>query len=269
MGAATSGGTLHGAAGSDDGGTIVFVHGIGGAARVWAPQVMSLTAAGKHPVAIDLPGYGGRPLTGAMDFDGLASDLEATVAGLGLERPVLVGHSMGGMVVQAALRRRPAAYRAAVLCNTSPAFGSPDGDFQRKFVADRLAPLDAGAGMPQLAASMVDRLMGPTPDAAGRDLAVAVMSAVPEATYRAAVACLVHFDERANLPLIRVPVLCLAGAYDQAAPAAAMERMAARIPNARFCCLAGVGHLPNLEMPTAFDAAVIDFLSDLPMSTAA
>ena len=57
---------------------------------------------------------------------------------------MLVGHSMGGMVVQTMLRRRPDGYRAAVLSCTSPAFGNPAGDFQKKFVADRLAPLDAG-----------------------------------------------------------------------------------------------------------------------------
>ena len=62
----------------------------------------------------------------------------------GLERPVLVGHSMGGMVVQTMLRRAQLDYAAAVLSCTSPAFGNPAGDFQKKFVADRLAPLDAG-----------------------------------------------------------------------------------------------------------------------------
>jgi 3-oxoadipate enol-lactonase len=39
-----------------------------------------------------------------------------------------------------------------------------------------------------------------------------------------------------------------------------MERMASRIPGARYVCLKGVGHLPNVEAPQAFDAAVRDFL---------
>jgi pimeloyl-ACP methyl ester carboxylesterase len=39
-----------------------------------------------------------------------------------------------------------------------------------------------------------------------------------------------------------------------------MERTAARIPGARYVCLPDVGHLPNLEAPRAFDAAVLDFL---------
>jgi pimeloyl-ACP methyl ester carboxylesterase len=240
---------------------VVFLHGIGGSARGWAPQLASFAAAGWRPVALDLPGYGARPPVTAMDFEGLAADLEAAVAARALDRPALVGHSMGGMIAQAALRRRPDGYRAAVLCGTSPAFGDPTGEFQKKFVADRLAPLDSGTTMAALATPSVDRIVGPSPDPAGRALAIEIMSAVPETTYRAAVHCLLTFDERANLPNIRVPVLCLAGERDPNAPAAMMQRMAARIPGARHVCLAGVGHLPNLEAPQAFDAAVLEFLT--------
>jgi pimeloyl-ACP methyl ester carboxylesterase len=86
------------------------------------------------------------------------------------------------------------------------------------------------------------------------------MAAVPCDTYRAAVRCLVAFDERANLAKIGVPVLCLAGEHDRNAPPQMMERMASKIPAARYVCLPGVGHLPNLEAPAAFDAAVLAFL---------
>jgi len=248
---------------------VVFLHGIGGAARVWTAQLRSFAAAGFRPVALDLPGYGARPPVTSMDFAGLAADLEAAIAARALDRPVLVGHSMGGMVVQAALRRRPDGYRAAVLCCTSPAFGNPTGDFQRKFVADRVAPLDAGATMPDLAASIVDGIIAPGADFSGRALAVETMAATPASTYRAAVHCLVTFDERANLPDIRIPVLCLAGEHDRNAPAGMMERMAAKIPGARYVRLAGVGHLPNLESPGVFDAAVLDFLAHAPAPAAA
>ena len=239
---------------------VVLIHGIGGAARVWVPQMESFAAAGFTPVALDLPGYGGRPAVTAMDFDGLAADVEAAIEQRGLHKPILVGHSMGGMIAQTALRRRPDGYSAAVLACTSPAFGSADGAFQSKFVADRLEPLDAGKSMADLAPKMVERMIGPAADARGRAHAVAVMSAVPADTYRAAVRCLVGFDARANLPKIGVPVLCLAGEKDPNAPAAGVERMAGKIPGARYVCLPGVGHLPNLEAPTAFDAAILDFL---------
>ncbi len=106
--------------------------------------------------------------------------------------------------------------------------------------------------------------MGPAPEPAGRALAIDCMGAVPAATYRASVLCLVDFDERANLGQIGVPVLALAGEHDRNAPAAMMERMAAKIPGARYVCLPGVGHLPNLESPRRFDHAILAFLRELP-----
>lgn len=240
---------------------VIFLHGIGGAARGWAPQTASFAKAGFRPVPLDLPGYGARPAVASMSFAELAADVEAVIDQQKLQRPILVGHSMGGMIAQTLLRRRPDGYRAAVLIGTSPAFGNPEGDFQKKFVAARLAPLESGKTMPEIAAEIVDGMMGPAPDANGRALAIDLMGSTPASTYRAAVLCLVQFDERANLGNIRCPVLCLVGEHDRNAPPPMMERMAAKIPGARYVCLPGVGHLPNLESAPAFDDAVLAFLA--------
>jgi pimeloyl-ACP methyl ester carboxylesterase len=161
------------------------------------------------------------------------------------------------------LQRKPGGYSAAVLTCTSPAFGSADGDFQRKFVEDRIAPLDAGKTMADLAPGIVDQMMGPAPRAPAREMALEIMSAVPADTYRAAVRCLVTFDGRANLPKIAVPTLCVAGGKDPNAPAAMVERMASKMPGSRYVCLPDAGHLPNLEAPAAFDAAVLGFLREV------
>jgi pimeloyl-ACP methyl ester carboxylesterase len=240
---------------------VVMLHGIGADSRLWQPQAGSFAARGYRPVPLDFPGYGARPPVEAMDFEGLAADVEAAIAERGLERVVLLGHSMGGMVAQTLLRRRPDAYAAAILCATSPAFGNPSGEFQQKFVAARLKPLDEGRSMADMAEENFGHLTGPA--GAGtpwRRHAVAVLGATPSPTFRAAVRCLVTFDERASLGAIRVPVLCLAGEVDTNAPAPVMERMAGKIRGAEYRCMAGIGHLPNIEAPEAFDAIVLDFL---------
>lgn len=239
---------------------VVFLQGIGGDARLWAPQVASFQAAGYEPVALDLPGYGSRPPVDHLTFDILADDVEQAVASRGLDRPVLVGHSLGGMIAQTCLRRRPQGYRAVVLSGTSPAFGNPSGDFQKQFVAARLGPLDAGKTMADVAVESAEQLMAPGADPHNRQMMIDLMSAISPRTYRAAVTCLVDFDERANLGQIQVPVLCLVGELDRNAPAPMMERMAGKIPGATYVCLPGLGHMPNLEAPQAYDAAIFDFL---------
>ncbi|MBI3436845.1 MAG: alpha/beta fold hydrolase [Proteobacteria bacterium] len=242
---------------------VIFLHGIGGAAPMWAPQLDAFKRGGFEPVALDLPGYGSRTPISHMDFELLAGDVESTVESRELVRPVLLGHSLGGMIAQTALRRRPLAYRAAVLCCTSAAFGEPGGEFQRKFIADRLDPLERGMTLAALAPSIVDQISCEFVEPELRALAIDLMGRVPRETYCAAVRCVATFDERANLANIAVPVLCVSGENDGNAPAPMMARMAKRIAGARHVCLSGVGHLATLENPAAFNSAIIDFLHDV------
>jgi 3-oxoadipate enol-lactonase len=115
---------------------------------------------------------------------------------------------------------------------------------------------------------MIDEIIGPDPDPQGKALAVSCMAAAPAETYRACVEAIVTFDERTNLGAIRVPVLCLVGEHDSNAPPAMMQRMAGKIPGAVFTLLPGLGHLPNLENPQAFDQAVFAFLRDISLRSA-
>jgi pimeloyl-ACP methyl ester carboxylesterase len=242
---------------------IVFIHGVGGSAMAWHRQVESFSAAGYAPLAVDLPGYGGRPPIQHTDFEQLSEDVEAQIARAGLGRPVLVGHSLGGMIAQTMIRRKPQGYQAVVLVGTSPAFGRPEGDFQKQFVEERLAPLRSGRTMAELAGEMINGIIALGGDPEGRQTAIASMAAVPPQTYQACVEAIVMFEERANLSRIEVPVLLLVGEFDRQAPASMMQRMAQKIPGAKYVMLPGLGHLPNLENQAAFDAAVLDYLKEV------
>jgi pimeloyl-ACP methyl ester carboxylesterase len=186
--------------------------------------------------------------------------VDALAAHAGAARTVLVGHSMGGMVAQEVVARHAGRVQGLVLACTSPAFGRPDGDWQARFVAARLVPLDAGLGMAGVARALVPAMVsaGAVPGAAAR--AEAVMARVPEASYRVALRAIAGFDRRAALPAIAVPTLCLAAEHDRTAPPDVMQRMAARIPNADYRCLAQAGHIANVEQPATFNAAVVGFL---------
>ncbi len=250
------------AAGETGAPALVFLHGIGGAARGWRRQLATFGGPW-HAVAWDMPGYGASQPLHSVSIATLAEALADFLAALKLERPVLVGHSIGGMIVQHFIADRPAAARAVVLAQTSPAFGRPDGDWQRKFIGDRLGPLDRGETMPMMAAKLVADLVGDAPDRAGVALARDCMAATHPDSYRSMMLALVGFDLKAALAGIAVPTLVLSGSKDGNAPAPMMRRMADAIPGASYVELNGCGHLANLERPDEFDAALRGFLETL------
>ena len=241
--------------------TVLMLHGIGGGHLAFAPQVDSFASAGYRAVAWDMPGYGHSAPIEPYTFKGLAESCLALIDSLDCGPVTLLGHSMGGMVAQEMVARRPRCTSRLILCGTSPSFGKPDGDWQRDFIAQRTAPLDAGRSMVELAESMVPQMVGPGALPEGLRLARHCMGGVSPATYRRALEALVTFDRRANLPHITVPVLLLAGEYDRHAPPSVMKKMADAIPRSTYVEMHSIGHLQNLEAPEAFDAAVLNFLS--------
>lgn len=241
---------------------LVFLHGIGGAARMFRRQLDHF-GGDYRALAWDMPGYGNSTPLPLVSMDALAAALAGFIEELGLDHPVLVGHSLGGMVVQRLLTRAPHLARAVVLAQTSAAFGSRDPAWQAEFLSARLGPLDAGHGMAALAETLVADLAGPDADPEGLALARDCMAHTPDSTYRDGIMAMPGFDCRDALARIAVPVLVLSGTLDATAPAQGMERMAARIPGAQYVALEGAGHLAHLEQPDAFNAAVGQFLNGL------
>lgn len=246
--------------------TVMMLHGIGGGHIAFAPQVETLAAAGYRAVAWDMPGYGYSAPIEPYTFKGLAQSCVDLIDALQCEHVVLLGHSMGGMVAQEVVARRPERVSRLVLCGTSAAFGKrTDGRsadaWAQQFIAQRTAPLDAGQSMAEVAQRLVPQMVGPGSLPEGLRLAEHCMAGVPAATYRRALDCLVTFDRQAALSAINVPTLLIGGEFDRVAAPAVMKQMADAIPDARYAELKGIGHLMNLEAPDEFDALLLDFLA--------
>ena len=190
-----------------EGAPVVCLHGIGGAAALWEATARGLP--GRRLLAWNQPGYGGTPLITPLTFRALADALAAQLDAPAVD---LVGHSMGGMIAMEFALRHPTRVRRLVLYATTPAFGGRDPGFAEQFMAARLGPLDAGRSMAECAAALAGGMCGPGADQGAEPAAIAAMAAVPEASYRATLACLATFDRRAEIVGIAAPTLCLAGA---------------------------------------------------------
>lgn len=245
--------------------TVLMLHGIGGGAPAFAPQLDGLAQSGHRAVAWDAPGYGESDLVAPYTFDALAGAaiglIEALLAESGESALTLVGHSMGGMVAQEVAARRPDLMGSLVLAGTSSAFGRSDGAWQATFVAERTAPLDAGLGMAALASSLVPAMLGPDAHRHAAALATQVMSRVPEATYRLALQCLMGFDRRESLRALAMPLLLVAGEFDPNSPVQVMRRMHEAVALSQLVVMPGVGHLMPLEAPQAFTRLLIDWMA--------
>jgi 3-oxoadipate enol-lactonase len=246
---------------------IVFLHGIGGLAAGFDPHVAYFRTRGFDAFAYNQSGYGQEPLIQPYTFETLALALLSRLGSQGgLNTPtVLVGHSMGGMLAQTvammnATRAMPLNLVALVLAHTSPAFGNSDGQFQKRFIADRVAPLDAGKAMLEVAQKLVPTMVAPNCDMTIQQSLITMMSQVPATTYRAALGALVEFDARAQLKTVTMPALCLAAEHDKTAPPSVLEKLAAKLAQGTYRCLPDVGHLAPLENPISFCTAVEKFI---------
>jgi 3-oxoadipate enol-lactonase len=245
---------------------ILMLHGIGGGHLAFAPQVETFAGSGYRAVAWNMPGYGHSAPVDPYNFKALANSCIALIESLiGADEKrknvILLGHSMGGMVAQEVIARRPDLVSKLILCGTSPAFGKPEGDWQAKFVAERTAPLDEGKTMAELAEVLVPQMIGPGSLPEGVKLATHCMAQVHPSTYRRALQALMGFDRRESLSAIHVPTLLIAGEHDKNAPPSVMKKMAAAIAGSDYAEMPGIGHLMNLEAPDEFDALVLSFLA--------
>jgi len=111
--------------GSGPGLPVIFVHGLAGDLEMWRHQLDPLRRT-RRAVALDLRGHGlsGQAATGEYSMPAMASDVLAVANGLGIQRFVLVGHSLGGAVILAVSQAAP--QRVAGLF-----FVDPAGDVSR------------------------------------------------------------------------------------------------------------------------------------------
>ncbi len=242
---------------------VVFLHGVGSGKEGWMAQADAVTRAGWRFIAFDAPGFGQTPLPQQAGFEPHMRAVIDILDHYKLENAVICGHSLGGMTAQEVYAAHPDRVSALILSATSPAFGKPDGDFQKEFLRARFEPFDNGMTMPEFARSFAPKLLGSSPDSAAVENVVEVMSRVSVEAYRLAMQTITGFDQRSNLPNITVPTLLIAGDHDTNSPAKMMARMAQHIANSIYVELENTGHMAPIENAPAFNHHLTSFLQRL------
>jgi len=257
-----------------EGPLLLLVHGMAGTARNWEPVIEPL-ALHNTVVAPDFPGHGeSEPGGGDYSLGSLASGLRDLMISLGHERATLVGHSLGGGVALQFTYQFPEMVERLVLVSS----GGLGRDVSPILRAAALPGADlfisATAGVGQRAGSLVGRgmeMLGMRPSADVAEVARGYASLSDPERRKAFLATLrsvVGTEGQRVAALDRLylaeelPLLIVWGDRDPIIPVEHAEAAHRELPNSRLEIFEGVGHVPQLERPGTFIAALQRFLDE-------
>ena len=255
-----------------EGPPIVFSHGVTNSIRTWFHQLEEFPRAGFRAIAYDHRGHGKSVLgSSGHSLENLALDLRTVIEELDLRGAVLVGHSMGGVAVQAFVTEFPelAAERIAGIVLLSTLAQTPLGSHSTRTKA-RIEQITNHApdmswlwSSPNLGFVLARLGFGRDPQPSHVELVRQMLAECPPETRLDAPRALIGLDLTAELPGVRMPTLVIVGTGDLLTPPAQARQIARLIPGARLEIFAGGGHMLMLERADALDKMIIEFAHEV------
>jgi pimeloyl-ACP methyl ester carboxylesterase len=248
--------------GDDSGGAgtpVLFSHGAGADAAMFAPQYEALVAAGYRVVTWDLRGHGrSRPAGEPITPERAVADLVALVDHLGLDRPVLAGQSLGGNLAQAVVRHHPRLARGLIVIGSAWNAGQLSA-------LDRVLLRLATPSLAAIPAARLPRFMAEASaeTAEGRAYAETAFRSLSKPEFLAAWRTTVGLLDPDPAYRTPVPLLLVRGDRDRTGNiATSMPRWAAAegVPEH---VVAGAGHIANLDAPDEVSEVLLAFLRGL------
>ena len=252
--------------GAATGTPLVLLHHFTAVLDDWDPAVVDGLAAARRVILVDLRGVGASGGTTPDSVEAMAADAVAFVEALGLATVDLLGYSLGGMVAQEVVQRRPDLVRRIVLAGTSPAGdagpadtfavlqdamqnATAEGKHPKHFLFFSPTAVSQAAGD-----AFLGRLDQRTQD---RD------TAVTNETIGAQVTALAKWEgssSSSGLAGVRQPVLVVNGDDDTMIPTISSFNLARQLPNAELSIYPGSGHGALFQHHDLFVQQVLDFL---------
>jgi len=222
---------------------------------MWDDQIGLLTRT-HRVIRYDTRGHGQSDApAGPYDFAMLVADMVAVLDHFGAQKADVLGLSLGGMTALGLGLAHPGRVLRLVVCDAR-------ADAPAPFVSswdDRIAAITAN-GMQAIVNGTLVRWFTPGCPVAVTQRAAAMILATPAAGYIGCAHALKGLDYLKDLGAMQPPVLYICGAEDLGAPKEAMAAMAAATPQASLTILPGLAHVPNMEDPAAFGAALQPWL---------
>jgi 3-oxoadipate enol-lactonase len=240
--------------------SLVLLHELGGSLDTWSRVAPALSTRFRV-LAYDQRGSRqSQKVRGAFFIDDHLQDLAALLDAAGMAGAVhLAGVALGAGMAARFAARFPDKVASIVLAN--PATAIPVA--RRDYLHQRAASVLAG-GMQAVIDDTLDRSYPPEIRGDGMDYAAyrqRFLHNDPQ-SYAALNLALAGFDATQDLPRIACPALVLAGKHDKLRPPPEVERVAARIPSARYA-LIDCGHIMPVQAPAEMSRAMFAFYDDI------
>lgn len=233
-----------------DGPVLLLTHGFSATSQMWKGQIDPLAPHFKV-VTWDMRGHGQSDYPAdpaAYSEEATVADMAALLDAVGAKEAIVGGLSLGGYMSLAFHRAHPERVRALLIIDTGPGYKKDEARAGWNANALKRAEAYEAKGLGDLSRASAEVQAARHRDATG--------------LAKAARGMLTQRDARVieNLPNIAVPAIVIVGEKDTPFLAAS-DYMAAKIPGAKKAVIPDAGHAANIDNPTAFNAALIGFLT--------
>jgi pimeloyl-ACP methyl ester carboxylesterase len=249
---------------------VLALHGTGDSCHTWEPFA-AMASRSFHIIAMDQRGHGDSdwivpPAYSGEDYVG---DLEAFIEELGLEKPILLGHSMGALHCTTYTSMRPRNVAALIHVDIEPC----PPPWNRRYLCGLYEKL------PESYESEDDFVaqLRQTAPYAGEELLCRLASRSLEHSgdgrlaYKGDREVYAHFDPaydlRERLRFIKTPALVVRGQESRVMSSGEARTMARALPRGKLVEIPRATHPVHLDNPEAFGRAVLDFLEGLGLMT--
>lgn len=234
--------------------SLVLIHGNVASSRWWEP-VSGRLAEQLSVVRLDLRGCGRseRPGRGHA-VPQYSADVRELIRALGLEKVVLVGHSLGGSIAMDLVTSVPGAFQGLILINPAPAEGMITPRERRPLIEQTIR--DRNLMRMALAAVIPTAAEGPLFEALVDDAMIAGPTMVPNYV------SLEYADYRKQLAAVRIPTLIIYGTLDTLITLDMIAHTQEAIPGSELVLYEGIGHSPNVEAPERVASDIIRFVQE-------
>ncbi|MFC4671540.1 3-oxoadipate enol-lactonase [Seohaeicola nanhaiensis] len=243
--------------GDPQGAPVVFANSLGTDLRLW-DKVLPLLPKGLKFIRYDKRGHGLSSEPGApYTMGALVRDAEGLLDLLDVKDCAFVGLSIGGMIAQGLAVKRLDLVRAVVLSNTGAKIGTAE------MWKQRIDAVNAG-GIESLADAVMERWFSrgfrATPEL---EIWRNMLVRQPAAGYAGCSAAISGTDFYTTTASLRLPALGIAGDEDGSTPPDLVRETVDLIPGSKFHLIRKAGHLPCVEQPEEYAAALTTFLKEV------